>query len=255
MSRLNKYGVNSYYVDLIKRKGNLRDILIKARVASSRKTMTELFSDPEVWNKGLTEKEKQEKLEKIINDVDKKEAEEVDKFFITLLNQTLVMICTVFDTYLVDCFDVITYTKPDLLKSFTNDKDISVGEVIDVKTYDNVFNVIQSKVLKRFDFAGIEDKFKYFQKAGIETKDLFTLNNIMAPKYNDPFSLILKAYNDRNDIVHRNKMKISSYEEISHISELMNHLIMHWGMLEFKKKFEIDSDFILMSQGKLIPTE
>ncbi len=74
----------------------------------------------------------------------------------------------------------------------------------------------------------------------------------MNPKYPDPFGIIIKAYDDRNDIVHRNQMKISSYKEISYISELMVHLIMHWGLLEFKKKFEVNSDLMLISQGKLL---
>ncbi len=161
MYRLNKYAANSYYVDFLEKKGNLRETLIKARTASSKQTMTELFSDPQAWNPGLSEKEKQQSLESMIKNVDKREAEEVDKFFITLLNQTLVMLCTVFDTYLVDRLDVIIYTKPDLLKLFADDKDISIKEIIDSKTYENVFNVMQSKVLKRFDFMGIKDKFKY----------------------------------------------------------------------------------------------
>lgn len=252
MYRLNKYSVNSYYLDFLVKKGNLRETLIKARVISSREVISEILSDPEAWNPETTEEEKEKNIEDTINRVDKKEAEEVDKFFVTQLNQTLVMLCTVFDTFLVDCFDVITYVKPEIIKSFTAEKDISVAEVIDAKTYDNVFNTIQGKVLERFDYSGIEKKFEYLKKAGLETKDLFILNNIMAPKYSDPLRVILKAYKDRNDIVHRNQMKIYSYQEIEYIANLMNHLIMNWGITKFKNKFKIDSDFILRYQGKLL---
>ncbi len=59
MNRLNKYAVNAYYVDFLRRKGNLRDILIKARTVNSRETIAELFSDHNIWAAPLTEKEKE----------------------------------------------------------------------------------------------------------------------------------------------------------------------------------------------------
>lgn len=237
MNRLNKYAVNAYYVDLIKKEANLREILIQARITDSKKSIVNFFSDPEVLLAVATEKDKQQKIENIIFETNKKQVEEVDKFFIILMNQTLVMLCTIFDTFLVDCFDVITYTRPNF---FSNKKHVLIN---------------RDKMVNKFDYAGIKDKFKYLTMTGLEMGKLFSLNSIMGPKYSDPLKILHNAYDNRNDVIHRNQMKISSYNEIASIADFMMHLIIRWGTLDFKKHFDIQSDFRLIYNGELQPTE
>ncbi len=232
-NRLVQYSVNSYYVDYIDRNGNLRQTLLKARNANSASTMAELFEDPKFGLMGATQEQQEENVKKFVEGIDKKNQEAVHEFFIILFNQTLVMLITVFDTFLVDCYEVIVNSKPELFNS----------------------EVPKEKILERFDKSGIEEKFKKFEKIGLTTSVLFELNEKILSSFPDPNSMLLKAYHDRHDIVHRNQMVIKSYKEISVISDLMLRLIVYWGTVTFTRTFHITSDNLEIHKGNPVPLE
>lgn len=251
LGRFFEYPTHAYYIDLLRRNGNLSEVLYKARLSDSESNIDELMQEKSFWNDEPSDGQISERIGRMKLEVAQKKHEEVGKFFATLFNQSLVMMCTVFDVFLVDCVAVITREVPSTLLLLGQNSDVGLKDVVTSRTYEEVFSIAQAKTVQQFDFSGIEDKLKKFEKLGVSRRDLFALSHDFINKYPDPYAFLCSIYQNRNDIVHRNTFKMSTYQDLDRVSEFLSHLIMHWGGLIFMQKFNIATDIQLLAAGKI----
>lgn len=241
-----RYSLNAYYLDLARINGNLSDVLLSVRLTEQEKFLDEELSNKNLWKPGLSEEEIAANNKKLREKMSERQRQEVDRFFTIAFNQALVMMCTVFDTFLEDCLRVITFKKPETLKALSAEKDITVDRIISARSYDEIFEHIQENVLKRFEFEGIDGKLRQLSRIGVQEHELFQLNDKITSRFPTPANFLRKIYSDRHDIVHREQLVITKYNELSNISYFLNHIITKWGALYFPKKFGISSDIGLM---------
>jgi hypothetical protein len=249
--RLTKYSTNAYYLDYLDRNGNVREVLLKARAHHQLDTLNEFMEDKDIWKPELSKERIAEEEKKLVKSTLDMQEQLIDDFFVVHVNQNLVTLCTVFDTFLVDCISVITYMKQETLKSLCSDNDISLDDLVSSRGRNEVFFKVQDRLIQRFDFMGIKDKIKLFQKLGVSKEALFSIDNEeWGNKYPNPQECLFETYSFRNDIVHRDEMKLKSYEDLSYRADLLLHLIMKWGMITFTEKFGVTSDFILLANNQ-----
>ena len=178
-----------------------------------------------------------------------------------LVNQTLVMLCTIFEIFLNVSLEIVLKRKPEILLSTAHEKIITFKDLVELGDYDSILNSFRDKVTHKFSREEIEDRILFYDKhLGIKTTAIFDWQI-----YIDEIHELLKGWNleklkevfgKRHDIVHRNELPISNLEEVATIVEFMSKIIMNIsGLLQDKFKIPIDMKYILyrmlIIQGKM----
>ena len=76
-----KYPVNAYYVDSLRKNGNLSDVLYRARVSDSNEHMTKMMTDKRMWKDDPSTEELNDRMEKMRTEIHKNKRKEVNDFF------------------------------------------------------------------------------------------------------------------------------------------------------------------------------
>lgn len=249
-SRLSEYLLNAYYIDLLCKQGNLDVELLKVRMRDledefSSKSFNALFSENDSESEKMKVKIKEKR--------ESRNRKQVDNLLPILLNQSLVMLCAVFDTFLNDSFSVIINTKPLILKKLTSKKLLTASEIINLRDYQKIIKDLQRKALKQFEIVNIAEKFDHFEKLGLSRKLVFKFDNHMDSKYPKARSFLLDIYKKRSDVVHRNILVLKNFEELSYIAEFMEYLI-YKICKDISKQLGILCDYHLI-YNKIIPIE
>lgn len=247
---LSKYFMNTYYVNFFYEETDFKSKFLEIRNKDAYKNFDIFFRDEKMWKEGITKEEIDKNIKKMKEAQAVENEKDVNNFLIIFYNKTLIMMCTIFDIFLVDCAEVIIDNNQKTIKAFANDNDVLLDDLINVDPED-VFKNIQKKCLKRFDFGGIEDKIKYLNKLGIKKEMLFKFNDKMIKQFPQAEEFLKKEiYERRHSIVHKNEMSIKNFEDLSKVFNFLNYLIILWGGLVFTKHFNITSDLILSIKDK-----
>ncbi|MCX6811471.1 MAG: hypothetical protein NT039_02145, partial [Candidatus Berkelbacteria bacterium] len=159
--RLRKYILITYYLDTLREKGNLNEAILGIQMHGVEKMFDE-------WNeKFLKQSIGSEDKKRLIKLTEEKNKEEQKEYLKILFNQALVMACAVLDTYLDDSIDVIISTNKKILIVLSDEKDISIPEIIEANSYKNILDKMRLKVLERFGYKGIEDRLKILKKINL----------------------------------------------------------------------------------------
>ncbi len=249
MGRGNKYVMNTYYLFLLCNKGNLKETILKARMHGADQFIEEEFVRGNALLPGLSQEEREESIQKLKNAIKEGNENEVEDFLPILFNETMVMMCTVFETFLQDCISVLIDNKPQYLKSLSHEKDINIPQIIDASSYSQIFQIIKNKFLKRFDFMSIDKKISVFTSIGLDREIIFKFNQKMILKFPSPDKFLENIFNKRNDIVHKDFLPIKTMDELFEVSEFLNYFFIKLSMDMFKK-FNILTDMHQLLKNK-----
>lgn len=251
-TRIGKYFMNAHYINRMYQQGNLQNILLALRLDDfSEISFKEMMSD-RIWAEPLSEAQKIEKFKLVQEKAKKDYTEDVNNFLLILFNQTLVMFCTVFDTFLEDCLEVITSAKADALKLLSMPDNRDILKAIEKNTDPNslyAVYIIRKTILKEFGFKNIEKKLNTFERLGLGKDIIFKLNDIMSLKYPNAYEFLQRIYKKRNDIVHKDTLVLKSYEDLANIENFLTHFIFHFSS-KTGQCFGIPLDIALIASGK-----
>jgi len=249
-SRASKYIMNAFYIDLLCKKGNLKEALLKARMHGMDKFIEEEFVQGNALLPSLTQKEKEETISKVKVGMEDANKKEVEDFLQILFNESLVMACTVFETFLQDSVSVIIDKNPQFLKSLSAEKDITIPQIIDIANYSAIFTTIKNKFLRRFDFKSVEDKINVLIKLGLSKEVIFTLGKKISPKFPNPEKFLTTMFNNRNDVVHKDLLPIKTIDELLEVNEFLSHFFIKLS-LDMFRRFGVMTDLHeLMNNNK-----
>ena len=253
--RIRKYILIPFYLNGASEHGNLKEALLKMHMAAFDMS----FNDKKYWKPEVSKEQRKENMKKIREEIEEKNRKNINEYLPILFNQALVMACTVFDNFLLDSIKVFTSKNPQLLKSLVVEGDINIYELIDLGDFNKIFSTIQTKVLNRFDFSSIEEKIKLLRnRLKIDTDSTFKLpyrNQEVQKRYPEGYKFLMNIYKNRNDIVHRDKLPLRSYEELENISTFFDYYMLDFALIA-GKKFEINSDFeLFMKNPKSVSLE
>ena len=135
-----------------------------------------------------------------------------------LLNQGVVLMCSVLDIYFNHVLDVILRAEPRTLLALNPESQISLQEFLKQGGYDENLNEIRQKELSKFDHESVETKFKKFRKLGITDDAVFDTSNMLdeAKEEVGRFDMdrLSRVYKSRHDIVHRGDVPFNDWKVV-----------------------------------------
>jgi len=191
-------------------------------VARKMRGVPGLVSKPEFWKSsdGTPTEPSLETVEFLVDGMEKATKEKLEKHYPQwVLNQALVTYCTILDSYLDSTLDAVFQHNPKLLYGLSGAKNIELKKVIELGSIDAIVREIRAKEIRSFSNGDIVDRLDYFKsKLAIETDQLFDWEYSEKDTDRPLEGLNLKSledlYQQRHDIVHRDKTPISTAEEL-----------------------------------------
>ena len=171
--------------------------------------------------------------------------ENMEELPLVLINQNLVMMCTVLEIFLLHVVDSILKAEPMTLLTVASEKEIKLDEVIKAKDKEEIVKKCREKVKDHFSRQGIKEKFKIIEKIGVEEKDVFNFSILRTEPQQDfsgyDLQNLADVFQKRHDIVHEAMLPIQDPVELDSILNLFIMFIfgLTWAVI---KKFDIASD-------------
>ena len=187
-----------------------------------------------------------------VREVESSLRKEMEDIFPVLLNQALVMCCTILESFLNDCLRVMM---PVPILFLETESDLSrLTDLLDRDGNGDKYDEnLENKILRRFDFSGIEDKVKTLKKVGVDFDAAVTFKHKIRPKsveyaLGDAYEFLFGAYHKRHDVVHRGQLPLRCYEDLEAISEFFSELMMNVALI-MRDTYNVPMDFDMIRMG------
>lgn len=196
-------------------------------------------------------KEQQQKIdntfEEAISDIKKSWETKVQSYESIILNQSLVLFCSTFDTYLGHLFELVLINRPETLKA-GKEKSITLEEILTLSDHAAILGYFREKELKSFMWTDIGKRIEVFEnRFGIDVKAIFRWNGydsrIKAMLAGKDLNTLHRIYNHRHAIVHKDEASINSFSELECILKFLSCLGTSLGFM-VSEHFKIDLDLI-----------
>jgi hypothetical protein len=216
-----------------------REILVARKMSA----IPMFFSKPELWKstEGGPWEPTPEIIEYLITHIENATREKIEKHYPRwVLNQCLVTYCTILDSFLDSTLDAVFQHNPNILYGVAEAKNIELKKLVELGTVDAVIREIRAKEIRNFSNDDIVNRLDYLKrKLSIETNQLFDwgLSDKDTDRRLEGLNLesLIKFYQQRHDIVHRDDTPISTYEELDTISVFFLNVGSRLAMLIHEK--------------------
>lgn len=157
----------------------------------------------------------------------------------TVLNLSLVMMCTVMELFFEHVFTVVFKANSQALLSLSKDKSITLDQLLKHTTYDEVLDELIQKSVDRTIRGGVKEILKVFDTIGIETNTVFSWNHftkevqLKFANWND--QKLVEIFDERHSIVHDNAMPFESIEQLELRQDFFTKLILNIGIQAWRK--------------------
>ncbi|MBI2404807.1 hypothetical protein HYV22_01355 [Candidatus Gottesmanbacteria bacterium] len=243
-NRVLKYVLIPEYLQKLVTHGNLKEALLKVHLAVHDQVVEDILSS--MFSRDVSDQTKEKVLTLLRKNAELESKKNIDDYLPIILNQTLVTLCTVLDTFMVDSLRVITTFQPKILEGLASDDVIRKKDVFATQDLSGLIARVQEKVLSEFDYMGMKDKLKNLSdKLNVDTAGALQLKyhkSEVQEHYKSKGNFLFDVYEKRIAIVHRDQHQINSFEELSEISTYISYFILDLGII-LGKHFHIDTDF------------
>lgn len=177
-----------------------------------------------------------------------------------ILNQGLVMVCTVFETFLNDTFRTTVTDRAEVLNTLKQKKMTEILGKFNLGTDKENLASIQKQVIEKFYLLGIMKKIDVIEGIGIRRDKIFDFSSLpldIQQTYktwdNEKLQAIVKI---RHDIVHRDELPLKTLRELFVIKYFFERLVINLSML-FTAEFHILQDIFqfMVERGAFKSTE
>lgn len=243
-NRVLKYVLIPDYLQKLSTHGNLKEALLKVQMMTHDQVIGDFM--PNMFTPDIPEETKQKVLTSIRKKTEEENKKKIEEYLPIIFNQTLVTLCTVLDTFLVDSLRVITTHQPKILKALASDDDIKIDDLFTATEQEQLIAKVQEKVLSDFDFMGIKDKLSVLsQKLKVDVEGGLMLKfhkEEVQELYKSKGDFLYDTYDKRNLVVHRDQKAITTFEELSEVSTYISYFILDFGFI-LGAHFKIETDF------------
>lgn len=240
--RINKYAIVPFHFKIFFEHSDLKK-QIQSRRMEGFDELSEQFAPS--LSPGKTANDIESYKTQLLSSLEAYTQKEVDEYLPILYNQALVMIITVFDVFLYESLKVATNKHPQLLKSMADEKDMTIVQIIDMADYQSIFERIQDRVLKRFDYKGIMEKMDALKKMRVAVDDALGFKfhkKKVQQQYPQALKMLRNNYDKRHAIVHREQHTFDTYEQLEEVARFFNDLVLSLA-LALGFRFDIMTDF------------
>jgi len=226
-------------------------------VAHKMSAVPMLLSKPELWKstEGGPWEPTPEIIEHLAKGIENTTRDKIEKHYPRwVLNQCLVTYCTILDSFLDSTLDAVFQHNPNILYGVSGAKNIDLKRIVELGTVDAVIREIRAKEISNFSNGDIVDRLDYLKrKLAIETNQLFDwgLSDKDTDRRLEGLNLesLVKFYQQRHDIVHRDDTPISTYEEVDIVSVFFLNVGTRLAMLIHEKHGIALDIFILANRN------
>ena len=164
-----------------------------------------------------------------------------------IVNQNLVMLCTVMEIYLVHVLVTVLLKRPEIIVGLAQEKNVTLKRVLELGNYDAVVEEFRDKVVEIFSFQGIKEKFNTFSKIGITTESVFEYSGFperVQKRFKGySFTNLEDIFQKRHDIVHKNELPIRNIDELIVIEDFLEKTIINLSV-KAKDKYDIPIEMV-----------
>ncbi|MCX6574816.1 MAG: hypothetical protein NTV82_00305, partial [Candidatus Aminicenantes bacterium] len=151
--------------------------------------------------------------------------------------------------YLLEAIEDIFLSKNESIIGLSEQKNITLSEIIKYRSHENIISYFKDKVLKAFSRASTEDQFKkYFGPLGFDVSKFFNMaifNDEVQQKLTGwDLDKLIAIFNERHDIVHNGKKPLNSLEDLLIRREFFEKIVLNIA-IELNLKFGILNNFNL----------
>lgn len=181
---------------------------------------------------------------KIANDFFTKGMEElnrkkIDNYTPILLNQNLVMLCTVLEIFFIHILEVIIESSPKTLIGLSKEKSISLESVIELKNYDAVIRDFKDKTFDHFSRHSTKEQFEIYKKIGIDIATVFDYSTFTPAAQKEmignDLEKLIQIFETRHSIVHDNTFPVQREEELYKILDFFSKIVINLSSTVMKK--------------------
>jgi hypothetical protein len=180
----------------------------------------------------------------------KKLAEEfrkhIDNYPQIVINQTLSILCSLFETFLINCLAAIFEKKPETIITLSEQKEIQLRDIIELGDYDRIIEIFKAKTLRSFSRASTIDQFeKYFKKLSFSIDALFDFSNrpldIRTTYTGWGLKRLGSIFDGRHEIVHNGGKPLANLTDLHIRKVFFDHITVNISRA-IKEKFDVDTD-------------
>ncbi|TKJ47818.1 hypothetical protein CEE34_01535 [Candidatus Aerophobetes bacterium Ae_b3a] len=189
-------------------------------------------------------------------------ARKVQEYVPVLLNQNLVMLCTIMEIFFLHILETIMLKEPNVLVGLAQEKRLSLQQVLSLKDYDSIIEKFRSKILDHFSRQGLKEKFKIYENIGLDINKVFDY-----PTYTDDaqkrligydLSKLSEIFDKRHNIVHKNELPLKELNELAKTKDFFEKIVIKRSILTMDKyAILLDVQDILVHSGyprdKILP--
>ena len=141
--------------------------------------------------------------------------------------------------------------EPRTIISLAQDKNITLQQVVELKSYDEIIKAFKEKIMEKFSRQGLAERFKTYNDLGITTKSIFDYSrySLTAQKRfkGYDYNKLIDIFNQRHDIVHKSGLPLRTMKELVAIKDFFEkvHLNLSYSVSE---KYDIAVEVI---EGKI----
>lgn len=206
-----------------------------------------ILENLDLWHKSISPQDKAAKKDEIANKMEELNRQRVGRFLQILINQQIVLMCSVVEIYFNHILDTILQKEPRTILTIAPDQEIPLEFLLDSGNYETILESVRQKQIHKFGYASIEEKFGKFRALGIDSRLVFdasTINTEAQQRIGD-FSLerLKEIFERRNKIIHKGASPFSEAEEVAPLVEFFQHLMFQLA-IQTSKKYQIPIDFL-----------
>lgn len=236
----------------------IKNILIQHKLSILDEVLSEYKIIPKQVHPALQKitEELRKKIEEMI-DEQKKRVEEI--YPLTIINQSLSMICSFFDSFLIESLEIIFDKDNRTLIRLSQEKEMKLEKIIQHKTFDAVISYFKEKTLTCFSRDSIEDKFeKYYKTISFDISKFFDMS-----RYTEEVQTKFKGwdlkkldsiFNERHEIVHNQQFPLTSLNELHDRKQFFEKIILNMS-LKITDKFDIPNELGIRTEKKKSESE
>jgi hypothetical protein len=223
----------------------IKSILIQQKLSILDEVLKEYKIIPEKVPPALQKitEELRKGIETMIEE-QKKRVEEI--YPLTIINQSLSMMCSIFESFLIEFLDIIFDKDNRYLIRLSQEKEMKLHKIIQHKTFDEVISYFKEKTLTAFSRDSVKDKFKkYFKRIDLDISKFFDMS-----RYTEKVQIKFKNWDlrkldsifvERHGIVHEQQYPLSSLNELYDRKQFFENIILNMS-LEITDRLDIPNE-------------
>ncbi len=223
-------------LNIIKR-GDVQKFIVNTMMQGIDRTLQEL-EDKKIFNADDPTKIEALKIQ-VIQQIRGTNIKKVQEYEPILLNQNLVMLCTIMEIFFIHVLETIMIKDPRTIIGLSLEKNISLEQVMQLKTNSAVINDFKIKIIDHFSRQGLKEKFKIYAKIMPNIDEVFDFSSFTddAQQRLSTFNMakLNEIFDKRHDIVHKNELPLKDLNGLDQVKDFFEKIIFNLSTIAMYK--------------------